>query len=675
MTRFSAASLCALGLLWAGAATAETYTVASPNGRIKVAVDTSAAGLSYAVTLDGKAIIDSSPLGLSLDKGDLGSKAPTLVGHKEDSVDDTYTMVVGRARTVPDHYNLGELDFQDGVISLKYNLLIRAYDNGVALRWLLPPQPGLTDFAIKAEKTQFHFPVDYDCWGANIGHYNSSFEAEYDHTRASLIRNHNLYMAPLVCKTGAGEATFALAEADKRDYAGAFFSGRGDGGLGVEINLSPRIDNSVDIHYNQVAVKAHMPADGFYTPWRVVMIGDHPGDLAASALIPTLGAPSQIKDTSWIKPMKTAWDWWNGWNVDVPHPGINTESYKAYIDFAAAMKLEGILIDEGWYKGTGIEPNPDADPTQALPAMDIPGLVAYGKSKGVGVWLWIQSTHLDPKMDEAFALYERWGVKGVKVDFMNRNDQEMVAWYHKVLSKAAEHHLMVDLHGAYPPDGLLRTWPNYVTQEGVLGAENNKWSTRVTATHNVTLPFTRMILGPMDYTPGGFHSVPAAGFAKDIHFTRPSVMTTRGQAIAMYVVYDSPLQMVSDAPSAYRNKDGSWADGADLIQQVPTSWDETRVLQGDIGQFIVVARRSGETWYIGAMTDETGRVVTVPLDFLKSGNYRAHLWQDGADMNHLAVSDQTVDGGKSLTLTLAESGGAVAVIAPEGKPGKKRKSK
>jgi alpha-glucosidase len=671
MTRISTVGLCALGIVLALPAAAETYTVASPNGRIKVAVDSGAAGLSYTVMLEGQAVIASSPLGLTLDKGDLGAKTPILLSHNEATVTSTYEMVVGPTKTVPDHYNSGELDFQDSATQIKYNLLIRAYDSGVALRWVLPPQPGLSDFNVKAEKTQFRFPADYDCWGANIGHYNSSFEAEYDETRASRIRNHNLYMAPLVCKTGAAETTLALAEADKRDYAGAFFSGRGDGGLGVEVNLSPRIDNSVDVHYNQIAVKAHMPVDGFTTPWRVVMIGDHPGDLTASNLIPTLGAPSQIKDTSWIKPMKTAWDWWNGWNVDVPHPGVNTESYKAYIDFAASMKLEGILIDEGWYKGTGIEPNPDADPTQPLPAIDIPGLIAYGKSKGVGVWLWVQSTHLDPKMDAAFALYEKWGVKGVKIDFMNRNDQEMVAWYQKVLSKAADHHLMVDLHGAYPPDGLKRTWPNFVTQEGVLGAENNKWSARITATHNVTLPFTRMILGPMDYTPGGFHALPAAEFAKDIHFTRPSVMTTRGQAIAMYVVYDSPLQMVSDAPSAYRNTDGSLSDGADLIRQVPTSWDETRVLQGDIGQFIVVARRTGDTWYVGAMTNETGRVVTVPLDFLKTGNYKAHIWQDGTDMNHLAVSDQAVDGGKSLTLVLAGSGGAVAVIAPE--VGKTRK--
>lgn len=674
MVRSVCVSALALAAAWATGAQAETYKAASPNGRVQIIVDRGDKGLSYTVTLDGKAVIAPSPLGLALAQATLGDGPLTVLNHSETAFDTTYDMVVGKARTVPDHYNQTEIDLQ-GAKGQKFNLIARAYDSGVAFRWVLPNQPELQDIVVKGESTRFDFPANYDCWGANIGHYNSSFEAEYDATKASLIRNHNLYMAPLVCKTGVGQTTFALAEADKRDYAGGFFTGRGDGGLGVEVNLSPRIDNSVDVHYNMIAVKAHMPADGFYTPWRVVMIGDTPGGLTASTLIPTLGEPSKIKDTSWIKAAKTSWDWWNGWQLDIPNPGVNTASYKAFIDFSAEMKLEDILIDEGWYKGTGIEPNPAADVTAPIPAMDMAAIISYGKSKNVGVWVWLQSTHLDRQMDEALALYEKWGIKGIKVDFMNRNDQEMVAFFHKLLSKAAEHHLMVDLHGAYPPDGLLRTYPNFVTQEGVLGAENNKWSRRITATHNVTLPFTRMILGPMDYTPGGFHSLTPQDFALKQQFIAPYVQTTRGQAIAMYVVYDSPLQMVSDSPKAYRNPDGSWADGADLIQKVPATWDETRVLQGDIGQYIVTARRSGDTWYIGAMTNEQGRNVTVPLNFLKNGNYSAHVWQDGSDVNHLKVSDQTADASQSLTLTLAPSGGAVVTLTPVTDKSKQKKTR
>jgi alpha-glucosidase len=251
---------------------------------------------------------------------------------------------------------------------------------------------------------------------------------------------------------------------------------------------------------------------------------------------------------------------------------------------------------------------------------------------------------------------------------MNRNDQEMVAFYHRVLAAAARHHLMVDLHGAYPPDGLARTYPNFVTQEGVMGAEYNKWSARVTATHNVTLPFTRMLLGPIDYTPGGFRATTPAGFAAKMRDKKPYVQTTRGQALAMYVVYDSPVAMVADSPDAYVNPDGSLAAGVDFLERVPTSWDETRVLNGEMGQYIVTARRKGNTWYVGAMTNEAGRKLTVPLDFLGAGrSYMAEVYEDGTGPNDLRKRSAQLRKGSKLTLTLAGSGGAAVVVEPAGK--------
>jgi alpha-glucosidase len=634
---------------------AATVTVKSPDGRNAVTIDGDK--LTYAVSRDGKSIIEPSPLGLNLDIAAIGPGAK-LTGHAETSARDTYDIVVGKARSAPDHYNQSDLAFAANGKPLNFHVLVRAYDNGVAFRYAVPEQAGVGAFKVMNETTQFNFARDYDCWGANMGRFDTSFEAEYDQTKASKIRNFHNYMAPLVCKTGAGQTTFAIAESDVKDYPGFFLSGRGDAGLGVMVTLPPRFDNDRNFRFRKtVSASVQLKGQGFKTPWRVVMLGDTPGDLAASSLIPTLATPSQIKDTSWIKPSKTSWDWWNDWAVDVPNAGINTATYKAFIDFSKSMKLDDILIDEGWSVGSDIEPNPNADVTRAKPEMDMPALLQYAKSQGVGVWLWLQWQQLDNQMDAAFAQYEAWGIKGIKVDFMNRNDQEMVDWYHKVLEKAAAHHLMVDLHGAYPPNGLNRTWPNYITQEGVLGAENNKWSARITATHNVTLPFTRMILGPMDYTPGGFRNATPADFKQRNH--EPMVMTTRGQAVAMYVVYDSPFQMVSDAPAAYRN-----ADGAEFIQAVPTSWDETRILAGDIGQYIVSARRKGDTWYIGAMTNEAGRTLKVPLSFLGKGAYNAHVLQDGADASHLKSSDSKVSAAQSLTLKLAPSGGAVAVIKP-----------
>ncbi|HEX7986021.1 MAG TPA: glycoside hydrolase family 97 protein [Duganella sp.] len=638
-----------------GSAHAETVTVKSPGGSNVVTIDSDK--LTYSVSRNGKVIIEPSPLGLNLDIGAIGPGAK-LTGSTNGSVNDTYDIVLGKARSAPDHYNHADLAFAAAGKPLSFHLLVRAYDDGVAFRYTLPEQAGVSAVKVKRELTQFNFAKDYDCWGANMGRFDTSFEGEYDQTKASKIRDFHHYIAPLVCKTGAGRTTFAIAESDVKDYPGFFLSGRGDAGLGVAVTLPPRFDNDRNFRSRKsVLASVQLKGQGFQTPWRVVMLADAPGDLAASSLIPTLAAPSQIKDTSWIKPAKTSWDWWNDWAVDVPNAGVNTATYKAFIDFSKRMKLDDILIDEGWSVGSDIEPNADADVTRGKPEMDMPALLDYAKSQGVGVWLWLQWQQLDNQMDAAFKQYEAWGIKGVKVDFMNRNDQEMVDWYHKVLEKAAAHHLMVDLHGAYPPNGLNRTWPNYVTQEGVLGAEHNKWSARVTATHNVTLPFTRMILGPMDYTPGGFRNVTPAEFKHRNH--EPVVMTTRGQAVAMYVVYDSPLQMVSDAPAAYAN-----ADGAEFIQTVPTSWDETRILAGDIGQYIVSARRKGDTWYIGAMTNEAGRTVKVPLSFLGKGAYSAHVLEDGAAPTRLKASDAKVSASGSLTLKLAPSGGAVAVIKP-----------
>jgi alpha-glucosidase len=664
-------SLLALSLTagLAVSARAETVTMTSPDRRNVVTVDSDK--LTYAVSRDGRTVIEPSPLGLNLDIGQIGAGA-TYTNHIGNSVDTTWNLVVGKTATAPDHYTQSDLAFTT-TKGLKFNLIVRAYDDGVAFRYVVPEQAGVSDFKVMSENTQFNFPKDYDCWGANMGRFDTSFEAEYDQIKASKIRNFNNYMAPLVCKTGDAQTTFAIAESDVKDYPGFFLSGRGDAGLGVMVTLPPRFDNDRNFRSRKsVSAKVHLSGDGFQTPWRVVMLGDTPGDLTASTLIPTLATPSQIKDTSWIKPAKTSWDWWNDWALNMPNAGINTATYKAFVDFSKEMKLDDILIDEGWSVNSDIEPRDDADVTKAKPAIDMPDLLAYAKSKGVGVWLWVQWQQLDNQMDAALAQYEAWGIKGIKVDFMNRNDQEMVDWYHKVLEKAAAHHIMVDLHGAYPPNGLARTWPNYVTQEGVLGAENNKWSGRITATHNVTLPFTRMILGPMDYTPGGFRSLTPADFKVQQRYHAPFVQTTRGQAIAMYVVYDSPFQMVSDSPDAYKNADGTWADGAEFIQNVPTSWDETRVLAGDIGQYIVTARRKGDNWYVGAMTNESGRTIEVPLSFLGDKIVSADIWQDGSDVNHLKRDDVLVSGAKPLSLVLAPSGGAVAIIHGGMKVGTKK---
>ncbi len=665
--------LAAASLLLASTTYADTYTLKSPNSRVQVDLSNNGNGLSYIVSLDGKQVISESTLGLVINDLPLGKNEMQFVGKENASVNSSFNLVAGKTKTVVDRYNTYTLKFtakDDRKLNL--NVLLRVYDEGVAIRYVLPKQPGLTEFTIPYELTRFAFPADYSCFGLNLGKVANSHEGEFDPIKASRIRDHQLYDNPLVCKTGVGQTTFALAEADVRDYSGSYFGGRGDGGNGVEVRLVPRFDSRPD-GLERVAVKAKVPATGFKTPWRVIMIGDTPGKLTESSLITALGEPTQIKDTSWIKPGKTAWDWWNDNQVALANssvkPGMNTDTYKAYIDFSATIGLEYILIDAGWHEGSALTNTPGSNLLKPIAAMDMPAIISYAKSKNVGVWVWVQWQQLDWQMAEALAAFEQWGIKGIKVDFMDRSDQEMVDYYHKLLTATAKHHIMVDLHGAYPPNGLVRTYPHYLTQEGVMGAEYNKWSARVTATHNVTIPFTRMILGPIDYTPGGFIHTTSAEFPALRRNTLPYVKTTRGQAVAMYVVYDSPFQMLADSPISYAKTEGpwpkpqsEWQDGLEFIKDVPVTWDETRILQGDIGEYIVSARRKGKDWYLGAMTNEAGRTLTIPLSFLSKGSYNAQIWQDGESISTLNKTSTAHSSADTLTLVLAPSGGAVAVL-------------
>jgi alpha-glucosidase len=339
---------------------------------------------------------------------------------------------------------------------------------------------------------------------------------------------------------------------------------------------------------------------------------------------------------------------------------MNTATIQRYIDSAHDLHLEYMLIDDGWYHGSSGDGqyHTDADILRAIPQIDLPGLIEYARKRDVGIWLWAHWRALDAHMDEAMAWYQRMGVKGIKVDFMDRDDQQMVDFYHRLLAKAAQHRLLVDLHGAYRPTGLARTYPNYLTQEGVLGAEYNKWSRRITATHNLTLPFTRMLLGPMDYTPGGFRNVAPADFQP--RYDAPMVMTTRAQQLAMYVVYDSPFVGVSDSPDAYEG-----AEGVQFLRDVPASWDETRVLEGAIGEHIAIARKHGRDWYLGAMSNEQARTLTLPLDFLGKGRWRATLYLDGEAPDRVKVETREVTAGDApLVLSLAGSGGAAVRFTP-----------
>lgn len=642
-------------LLSAASASAEER-LKSPDGRVEIIVDQAADGSpTYAVVYADRQLLAPSRLGLDLDRGGLIGPNMTVTVTDLRQGEDRYHLL-GKVGEVRKRYQELTVDLAEtgaeGRAPRSMRLLFRAYDDGVAFRYIVPAAGELDAVGLRSEATQFAFPLDYTCWGLNLGRFNSAHEGEFDPVSSSRIRDHNAYDAPLVCETAAGGPAFAIAEADLRNYAALYLAGRGDGGPGAQIKLAPRLDDP------SVSVRARVGSD-LTTPWRVVMIGERAGDLIESTLITDLN-PDPAFDPAWVRPGKAAWDWWNGGRIEsAPDSGMNTATFMAFIDFAAANDLQHVMIDEGWYQGAGGGGvmRRGADVTRHVPEVDVPRLVAYGRERGVGLLLWVNWRALDSQFDAALDQYQAWGVAGIKVDFMDRDDQQMVDWFHRLLSQAAEHRLLVDLHGAYHPTGLIRTYPNYLTQEGVLGAEYNKWSSRITATHNVTLPYTRMLIGPMDYTPGGFRNVAPEDFQS--RFILPTVQTTRAHGLAMFVVYDSPLTVVADTPDAYAGQPEMAFIGA-----VPTTWDETRFISGEIGQSIVLARRKGRDWYVGAMTNEEARRVSVPLEFLGSGRFTATIYSDGAAPTDADIETRVVTAGEALPLELKGSGGAAIHFTP-----------
>src|ERR1700733_5359053 len=411
------------------------------------------------------------------------------------------------------------------------------------------------------EVTEFAFAQDAETYPLTLKDFQTPYEDQYNRVTLSGIHPDSLIALPfLVEQPGVGWV--ALTEANIDNYSGMYLKHE-DGRIMVS-TLAPRADDPM------LAVHTSAPMT---CPWRVLLIGSEPGRLIESNIVGSLNPPSAIADTSWIKPGKAAWNWWSGTQADGVDfvPGMNTATIQHYIDFAAESKLEYMLIDEGWAApGEGSLP---ADVTRTIPDMDMPEILRYAKSKGVGIWLWLHWTSVQRQMEEAFALYEKWGLVGVKIDFMNRDDQWMVDFYHRMAKTAAAHHLMLDFHGAYKPDGMSRTWPNVITREAVMGLEYSKWSARITPDHDVMLAFTRMLAGPMDYTPGGFDNVTPAEF--EPRNVKPMVMGTRAHQLALYVVFDSPLMMVSDYPEAYKGQ-----KDFEFIKEVPTTWDEVREIDG-----------------------------------------------------------------------------------------------
>ena len=660
--KLACATFALLG--WAAAlCAAEPLSLASPDGNLelRITVPSSAQGPGPQCQLRfrGRNLLQTE-LGLSLSGNSVLNDAIVKASRSRAS-DTTYRVPFGKSNPVRDHFNELTLDLENrGGSVRKFQVVFRAYDDGVAFRYVIPEQEGVESIEVTDEPNRFQVSGNPRLWPLYRENYTTSHEGLYTETRLSTLATNQLIDLPLLLQYEDG-VSVAFTEANLRNYAGLYLKAEEVGGQrGLRGDLSPLPGQ------NAIKVRSRLP---LASPWRVILAGTHPGRFLESNLILNLNEPNAIGDTTWLKLGKTTWYWWNGpYQEPVDFTvGLNWETMKHYIDFCARNGIASHSImsttDEyPWYfqSQRGFGPGPDSDVRKPRASLDMERVADYARSKGVGLRLWVHWKPLSEHLDEAFALYEKWGVQGLMVDFLDRDDQEMVLFAERVLQSAARHHLHINFHGVWKPTGLQRTYPNLANHEGVLNLEYLKWSDQCGPEHSLVAAFTRLLAGPMDYHLGGFRAVPRDQFKPQN--LKPNVLGTRCHHLAMYVVFENPLPMVSDAPTAYEGQ-----PGFEFIRQVPCNWDETRVLSGEVGHYLVVARRQGENWYVGAMTDWTPRTLYVPLGFLPSGRFQVETWGDAPDSddpNRLVRQTRTLAATDPLEVRLRGGGGQAMRICP-----------
>ena len=626
----------------------KNYKVQSPDKKITFTLGISDKTFIYA-DYEEIALLDPSEIGLTLASAKLG-QSPKVKKVEKNSISEILEPVIRvKSKTIADECNELTIYFEND-----YYLILRAYNSGFAYRF------GTIfdgEIVVESETGKYQFPDNYMMWWGKEKTFESHNQVFFDYRSLRNTSSEDLASLPLIINPDKGPK-IVITETDLIDYPGMWLRGSTSNMLyRVSANYPKTIEQKSD-RYLPITERENFIAktNGTRTfPWRIFVVAENDADLITNQLTYILASPNKIEDPSWIKPGKIAWDWWNANNiygVDF-EAGINTETYKYYIDFAATYGIENILLDEGWYTL--------GDIMDIVPEIDMDEILSYAESKNVGVILWCVWKTLDEKLDEALDQFEAWGIEGIKVDFMNRDDQQMVNYYHKVAQKAAEHHLSVDFHGSYKPAGLRRMYPNVLTREGVNGGEEFKWSMHQTPEHDLIIPFGRMLAGPMDYTPGAMRNAQEKDY-KPI-FDTPMSMGTRCHQLAMYVCYESPLQMLCDAPSNYYRE----PECMEFLSAVPTVWDSTIVLDAKVSDYLLIARKNGDNWYIGGMTDWDGRDMDLNLSFLPAGKeYKMTLYRDGVNADRIAIDFKqiklTVDHTYSEKVHLAKGGGLAVML-------------
>jgi len=645
-------SITAAVLLLFSLSTAQQYQLLSPDKKTKVVVR-AAEKLSFTLLHGNQTLISESPLSMELDQNRrLGISPKVRKTETRSAKDAIYPVVPEKRKIIPDIYNELEITFAGD-----YGVRFRAYDDGVAYRFFTSHKGTIL---VLNEEFCINFSPGDSVYFPEEESFMSHNERAYKLMAARELADTQFCSLPALIATSSGVKLF-LSEADLLDYPGLWLRGSGDGtpavkGIFPHYPLEETLKNDRDLWVTKAAEYIAQTSGPRPFPWRVIGIAEKDGDLLTNDIVYRLASPLAIEETDWIRPGKVAWDWWNANNVygvDFK-AGINTATYKHYIDFASRNGIEYIILDEGW--------TVPGDLDKVNPDVDMKELFKHAEEKRVGIILWMLWNALDKDMDRLMDRFVQWGAKGLKVDFMQRDDQKMVNFYERTVKAAAKRRLLVDFHGAYKPTGLRRAYPNLITREGVRGLEWNKWSAHITPTHDVTLPFIRMVAGPMDYTPGAMLNATKDDFRGV--FSTPMSQGTRCHQLAMYVVYESPLQMLADSPTHYSEQ----PECMEFLAAVPTVWDEIRVLNAKVGEYLTVARRRGDTWYIGSMTNWTSRDFEIDLTFLSAGTYTMTAWADGVNADRYA-SDFTK---RSTTLTnrdktvihLAPGGGWAAIVRP-----------
>ena len=628
---------------------ATTYELSSPNKKLSLRIDVGPR-IEYDLLLNQVPLLENATLALDVEHRKLGI-APEVVSATPTTVNREIRVPVPRQSAVlREHYNELRIVFKDA-----YAVVFRLYNEGMSYRF----ETSLPQNTVRVynEEATLSFAGNFHAYYPKEDEFFSHNEREFLYLPLKDITQSSLASIPVIVNTTSG-AKLMITDADVANYPGLWFRGNGNTTLSATFPAYPLTEELKGDRDFRVTKTADYIAETKGTrtfPWRIVGVAETDADLITNQLVYLLAQPSQVSDTSWIKPGKVAWDWYNANNISGVDfkSGINTATYKYYIDFASKHGIEYIILDEGWYKLGNL--------LQVVPEMNIEELVAYGKQKNVGIILWVVWKTLDDQFEPAFEQFTKWGVKGLKVDFMQRDDQKVMDFYERVCREAAKRKMLVDFHGGIRAATMTRTWPNLLTNEGVRGLEQTKWSKLANPEHNVVLPFSRMLVGPMDYTPGAMaNSGNERNFAAV--FERPMSLGTRCHQLAMYVVYESPLQMLADSPSLYLRE----PEIMNFLGPVPVVWHETRVLDAKMGDYVVIARRHNQDWYVGAMTDWTARDLQLSFSFLPEGRYELDEYRDGVNADRIGSDYQrvksVVENKTRLPIKLGRGGGWAARI-------------